>query len=309
MIGRSFAKIAALAVGAWVMPGCAEPAAPPACRVGADCASGTCLTDGRCLPSDGDASAGTAGPGGGATGAGGGMACTPNGDAVLERDEIVLGPGLAATYRVARNVPVDTGGEALADGRFAWDLSGALAGDIDEAIATTTLEGAWFASSYPGASYVAPLTKDALLGEVVGVFETRPDALVLRGVASIASGATATRVAHAPGATVLAFPLAVGATWKSTSTVSGQALGLPTLYSETYDAKVDRAGTLKTPFGPFEVMRVRTTLTRVVGALPTVTRSFAFVAPCFGAVATITAKAGELAEEFSLAAEVKRLAP
>jgi hypothetical protein len=309
---RLFRPLVALVVSASPSLGCGETEATPSCRVGADCASGTCLDDGRCLPVTDGSSAGGGGEGKSSatgSGSGGNIACTPNGDAVLERDEIVLGAGLSATFRVARDAKVDTKGTPLGDGRFAWDLAGTLVGDTDETITTATLEGAWYASAFPGASYAAPLTKDAWLGEVVGIFEARPDALLLRGVASVAGGPTATRVSHAPGATVLAFPLAVGAAWVSTSSVSGQALGLPTLYSETYDANVDRAGTLATPFGTFEVVRVRTTLTRLVGALPTVTRSFAFVSACYGAVATLTSMPGETGEEFTLAAEVRRIAP
>ncbi len=58
-----------------------------------------------------------------------------------------------------------------------------------------------------------------------------------------------------------------------------------------------------------EVQRVRVKLTRTVAFTPTVTRSFLFVAECFGTVATLTSQPNESANEFSSAAEVRRLAP
>lgn len=308
MLKRRSAWLCALTVSVTAGVDCAPAAEPPSCRVAADCASGLCSADGRCEPVlDGAVSVGGAAPL--PSGAGGGGQCSSNGDAVLERAEVVLAPGLSATFRIARNVTIDTQGEALDDGRFAWDFSKALPGDEDELIETSTLGGAWYQAEFPGASYAVPLGSDALLGDVVGVFEVREDALLLRGVASVSTGPTETRVTHSPGARVLEFPLAVGGSWTSTSQVTGKALGLPTLYSETYDSQVDKSGTLVTPFGAFEVLRVKTTLTRVVGAIPTVTRSFAFVSACYGAVATVTSKPGELSVEFKSAAEVRRIAP
>ncbi|MEO7094268.1 MAG: hypothetical protein ABI175_13515, partial [Polyangiales bacterium] len=80
-------------------------------------------------------------------------------------------------------------------------------------------------------------------------------------------------------------------------------------YTESYDVKVDAKGKVVTPFGEFSVLRLRTVLTRTVGALPTVTRTYGFVAECFGTVATITSNSNEASAEFTTAAEIRRLAP
>jgi len=91
--------------------------------------------------------------------------------------------------------------------------------------------------------------------------------------------------------------------------VNGTTTGVPSSYTESYDAKVDAAGEVVTPFSTFHVLRVRTVLTRTVGALPTVVRTFAFVTDCFGPVVTLTSNPNETQDEFTQAAEIRRLAP
>ena len=81
------------------------------------------------------------------------------------------------------------------------------------------------------------------------------------------------------------------------------------VYTEGYSSQVDAAGTLATPFGDFDVLRVRTTLVRQVGVLTTTIRSFAFASECFGTVATVTSQNNEPSAEFSSLAEVRRLSP
>jgi hypothetical protein len=65
----------------------------------------------------------------------------------------------------------------------------------------------------------------------------------------------------------------------------------------------------KTPFSTFDVVRVKTVLTRTVGFVATVTRSQLFVTECFGTIATLTSQANELGSEYSDQAEVRRLSP
>jgi hypothetical protein len=91
--------------------------------------------------------------------------------------------------------------------------------------------------------------------------------------------------------------------------VSGTASGVAAFYTEKYDQKVDARGELVTPFGSFDVLRVKVVLTRTVGAVITVTRTYAFVTECFGTVASITSNANELQEEFTTAAELRRITP
>ena len=101
----------------------------------------------------------------------------------------------------------------------------------------------------------------------------------------------------------------MNATWMTTSTVTGVAQGLPVAYYETYQSSVDAFGSLKTPYAVFDVLRVNTLLTRMVGGVTSTIRTFAFVTDCFGTIATIVSNTDELTTEFTSAAEITRLAP
>lgn len=255
------------------------------------------------------ASATVTSSGSGGSGSGGAGPCLSNGDGSIARSEVVFAAGLHATFRIADDVTVDLAGKAQPDGSRAWDVAGAYANDADVTVVTKEPAGQWFAADFPTATYTAPLAKHPTLGVLVGIFEAKADSLALLGVASPAEAVNATKVTYAPPATILAFPLADDASWKTSATVTGKAAGIAAVYAETYDSTVDAHGSLKTPYGTFDVLRVKTTMTRTVGVVPTVTRSFAFVAPCFGTVASVTSQPNEPQEEFSNAAQLRRLAP
>jgi hypothetical protein len=287
------------------------------CRVGADCASGMCTAEGTCAapagssgdPAGGDAGPGTTGPGtDGAASSGDGATpgCSPNKDGLITRAEVPIEPGLRATFRVAEDVDVDTAGTPQANGARSWDFSGALANDANVIVETMALTDKWYAAKYSGATYASKLTASS---DLVGVFETGPGALEMRGVVSPADGLYRTELAYDPAVAILAFPLKMDATWTTDSSVSGVATGVPSAYSEKYESVVDAHGSLKTPFGTFDVLRVRVLLTRTVGLLVTVVRTFAFVTECYGTIATITSQDNEPDVEFTHAAEIRRIAP
>jgi hypothetical protein len=292
----------------------------PECRVGADCASGVCRGNGTCAPpSDADARAEDALPPDDAAEAlpeddGGepeddgaeAIGCLPNDDGVIEREEVPLRAGVRATFLIGLDTPIDTAGTTEPDGTRAWDLSGPLAGDHSELVELLALADRWFAPDFPGATYAARLS-DA--EELLGVFEVATDALLLRGVVSPDDGVLRTNLTYDPPVTVLSFPLEVGDTWSTDSTVSGLASGVASFYREAYESQVDAAGTLETPYGSFDVLRVRVRLVRTVGVVPTVVRTFMFVSECFGTVAAITSRYNETEVEFTHAAEARRLAP
>jgi hypothetical protein len=221
--------------------------------------------------------------------------------------------GLHATFRVAKDVEISTAGTPTTNGRREWDLSGALANDANVLVETLPLQGKWFAAQFPTATYATQLTQSS---DLLGVFEAAPGSLSLRGIASPKDDAlTKTELTYDPPADFLEFPLVVGKTWSTTSTVTGTLNGAviagATQYTEKYDAKVDAAGELVTPLGGFEVLRVRVDLTQanVYGYVLRTTRTYAFVAECFGNVASIASKDNEPNEELTHAAEVRRIAP
>jgi hypothetical protein len=218
-----------------------------------------------------------------------------------------LQPGLHADFRAAENVSsVDTAGTAGSSGSTSWDLSVAFSGDHDDVVQTLDLSTQWFGPDFPGATYAAQLSDSSNL---LGVFTLTATALELSGVASPASGSSQTEIKYAPAVTVLAFPIQMGGTWTTASTVTGTAEGLPVIYYETYQSSVDAHGSLKTPYATFQVLRVNTLLTRVVGGITSTTRTFSFITDCFGTVASVVSNTDELTTDFTTAAVVSRLAP
>lgn len=315
---RTIARSHVLLLCAALAVGCASGSpVGAACESGSECESGACH-EGVCVEADagggdvggagGAAASGGAAAGGeasGGAGVGGGAVCSPNLDGTIERAEVPIEAGLHATFKVAENVTFDTTATTV-DGGPGWDLSGALSGDHAALLETLSLTGQWFAADFPSATYASKLTDSA---DLLGVFQVTDSELLLLGVVSPADGATATNLAYDPPVTILSFPLEQGASWTTTSTVSGLASGIFATYFETYDSTVDQAGTVVTPFASFEALRVRTDLTRNAGFLST-QRTFAFVTECFGTVATISSQLNELSSsEFSNVSEIKRLSP
>jgi hypothetical protein len=285
------------------------------CVVGADCASGACDVSGHCIaappqPDSGAVDSSMMGDDASTSDVfvppPDGSGCTANKDGTIDRAEVPLEAGLRATYRIAENATVSTAGTTRGDGSRAWDLSGALGGDHDVIVETLAMMGTWYAADFTSASYATKLSDTA---DLLGVFETSATALSLLGVVSPSSGTTQTKLTYTTPIPTLSFPFHVGSMWNAMSNVSGTAQGVASFYTESYANKVDAFGDMKTPYGTFRVQRVSSVLTRTVGALPTVTRTFVFIAECFGPVATIVSQSNETTAEFTSAAEVRRLAP
>ena len=322
LAGAGLTLVALLGTVAPTAGGCAA-GAERQCYVGADCASGACRSDGTCEPapsstggggsgahSQGGGGAGAQGGGGqgptGGGGSGGSSVCVPNDDGTIEQAEIPLAAGLDAKFETATDVTVSTAGVTNPDGSRTWDYSGALAGDHLSLVETQPLAGKWFESSFPGASYAAELSSTSNL---LGVFEIGTGELLLRGIVSPSGGLYRTELAYDPPVPVLDFPLTESKSWQITANVTGLTVGVVSAYTEQYAYQVDAHGDLVAPFGTFHVLRLQSTLTRTVGVMVTVVRSFLFVAECFGTVATVTSQDNESNVQFEDASEVRRLAP
>jgi len=326
-MSRARPLVASLLVALAPLVGCTPADSEVECQLDTDCASGVCLGNGRCAPATGgtggsanvdaaddtpgqdvtqEASEIDGGADGDAADDGSSTVCQPNHDGVLTRDEIPLKAGLHATYKIAANVQWDTAGTPVAGGTQQWDLSGTFPGDHLSLVETIPLDGLWFAPDFPNATYASRLSDSE---DLLGVFEITSDRLLLRGIASPDDGLTRTELTYDPPVVVLQFPFQQGSTWETTSTVTGLALGVMTFYTEKYANQVDASGTMKTPFGTFEVLRIRVVLTRTVGVMPTTIRQYLFATECFGTVATVASKDNESQTEFTQIKELKRLSP
>lgn len=274
---------------------------PDRCDVATDCASGFCRADHTCAPVDDVDGGGSDGPSSdGPTG------CQPDHDGTLTRDELVMAAGQTVRFRVATDATVDTAGQQQSGGDRAWSLAAALPGDRDLMITLVPPTGAWWAATFPTASYAIQLSVDS---DLLGVMRLDAAGVALLGVVSPAAGPTRTELSYAPPVPLLQTPLAPSAQWSTTATVSGLAQGFGAFYSERYETRVDAVGTMTTPFGPFPVRRLATDLTRTLGAVVTTRRSFAFAAECYGTVATIASQDYETGAEFTDAAEAWRIVP
>lgn len=293
----------ATAVAAAFFAGCAD-SRERACTTNADCASGLCRADGTCEPAGADGGSGPdALP---VDGDGGITGCQPNHDGVVSRAEVLLAAGRTATYRVALDADVSTTGQLQPGGDRLWDLSGQMSNDSDVLVELIDTGDEWYADQFPGATYATRLSETE---DLLGVFEVTDTAVRLLGVVSPDAGIGRTELTYDPPIDILQLPLDVTSTWTSSATITGVAAGVSSFYSEDYEYEVDAVGDVNTPFGAFPVLRVRAELTRTIGAGFVTVRTYAFVAECYGTVASIVSDDYEPDVEFDTAAEVRRLAP
>ncbi len=332
----------AVALGASGLAPAGCSSSSPQCSVGADCASGVCESNGKCgpastghgdsgtvdtdsgmtmtgddgaAPGDDSGSVGVSDTGSPFPGVDGGL-CVPNNDGTITRSEVPMLAGLHANFEFAENVTVDSAGVMNANGSFTWDLTGPFQPSATTptksdhtVLVTTVAPSGWFASAFASATYTTKLSDTA---DLLGVFQGTPSALELLGVVSPMSGNGSTELTYKTPIAVLAVPMKLGSTWTTNSIVTGTAEGILSNYTEEYVNKVDAQGTLETPYGTFDVLRVQTTLTRDDLGVVQVIRSFSFVAECFGSIASIvsqTATAPETQVNFTNASEVQRLTP
>jgi hypothetical protein len=323
MLHRTIAlSVAAVAV----LAGAACSSSNPECHVGADCASGACDSSGQCVPvtssgSDAGSSgfdarveaAVESGPEASPV-AEGGSGCVPDDSGVITRAEVPMLAGVHGTFAITTaTVTMDTAGTAQPDGTTDWDFSAALAGDQTVIITTNSPQGQWFASQFTSATYTSTLSETQSL---LGVYQATAASLLLQGVVTPTNGSGEYDLSYSPSAEILALPMQMGTTWTSTSTVTGTADGIPdSTYTEKYASVVDAHGTLKVPYGSFQVLRVQTTLTRTI-ALTDIetTQTMTFIAPCFGPVARLTSKTTTYPEPvpgnaFTSVVEAWRLSP
>jgi len=294
---RTFMLLCSMSLAA-----CGDDSSGTPCTEDEQCPSQFCRADGTCAPAEIDAPLGPDAPIDAPSGV-----CSPDHDGTISLAELPLTAGKMATFRVALDATFDTAGTAGTAGMRRWDLTAQLAMDSDRPLALLSPTGMWWAPTFPTASYAAVLSAES---DLLGVFKVDATQLQLLGVVSPEAGTFRTELAYDPPVKILALPVASAATWVTTSAVSGTAQGVFASYTERYASLVDLVGTMKTPYGEFPVVRVATDLTRSsLGATILTKRSFAWIAECFGSIATVQSQDNEPSAEFSDPAEVRRLAP
>jgi hypothetical protein len=239
------------------------------------------------------------------------LACVPNLDGRIDAAELQPAIGTKINYvvsppGVAR--AVDIAGTTT-DGEPAWDFATDYADDQALAVVPATLAGKWYATSFPEGAFVTPFNREGTL-ESIGM--AREDAILLLGLASSEADPAEGRtlLVYEPPIVVLKLPVEVGPTYASVGEiVNGMVQGLPYAGRDTYEVTVDAVGTVDLPQLTFEeVHRVRTRVT-VEPAVGTsvVRRQVSFYAECFAEIARATSADGETEEDFTQAAELRRL--
>ncbi len=241
------------------------------------------------------------------------LACTPDLDGVIQRDELAAAIGVPIGYLVSppgTERPVDLRGTAEENGKTHWDLSIDYADDRALSITPKTPEDAWYEDSFPeDGAFVTPLDAG---GRVESIGVLRDDGLYLLGVASAEADPPEGRtlLVYQEPILVLALPVVVGNEHVAVGTIeNGFALGLPYAGRDVYEVKVDALGSLDVPQLSFDqVHRVITQVTvePVVGTSVT-RRQVSFYAECFAEVARATAEDGEEDTLFGTAGELRRL--
>jgi len=247
---------------------------------------------------------------GGTEGDAGQLSCVPNLDGKVEAAEFKAVLNTPVSYLVGMSRTVDLAGKKDSQGNLSWVFSQDFSDDGSITISAADLNGRWYQSSFPDGQWVSP---SDLAGTIDGVYASDDQAVYLLGLASTAENPPAgkTLLVYDTKVAVYRFPLEPGASWTSVGHVTKATVGnLPYSGTHTYQIADDGMGQLALHSLTFaQAHRIRTTLTITAPAGPstTVKRQTGFVFECFGEVTRATAALNEPNDNFTTAAELRRL--
>jgi hypothetical protein len=240
------------------------------------------------------------------------LTCVPNLDGKIDGAELAPSFDTSARYLVSpadREQPISLAPRVDGAGKNTWNFSVDDATDQLAVFQAEPITGKWFASSFPQGAFVAPFDAGAT---VLSVYTHSSEALSLLGLVSREPSPPEGKtllVYNAP-IELYRFPLSPGVSYTVSADAQNSTLrGLPYAGRDTYEVKVDAAGTLDLPDVRFEqALRVRVKATVVPAAGQTVsTRQTQFLVECFGEVMRATSRNNEAEEDFTIAREIRRL--
>lgn len=240
------------------------------------------------------------------------LTCVPDLNGRIDPDELSASIGVPASFLVSppgEERAVDVRGKADESGAPIWEFSQDFASDQQAFIEATTLDGKWYADSFPEGEFAAPV--DAA-GSLQGVYRHTDEALYLLGVASTEEDPKSgkTLLVYDEPIGLYQFPIEAGKKWVASGSVQdGVAFGLPFAGKDTYEVEVGPTGTLELFDYTFEqVHRVKLHIVQEPAVGQSVsTRQSQYLFECFGEVARATSEPGETKDDFTTAAEVRRL--
>lgn len=240
------------------------------------------------------------------------LSCVPNLDGQIASNELQPAIGVPVDFVLnpsGSTRPVNLAGSVNSEGKRVWDLGTSFADDQVATFSASSLEGKWYASSFPGGQFV--LAADAS-GRIEGVYAHSTTALTLLGLASKeqAPSEGKTLIVYSAPVQLYRFPLKPGDSWVAVGQVQNATVrGLPYAGRDTYEQSVTSGGRLILEDLTFEqALAVRTKLTQEPSVGQTIVRhQTSWIFECFGEVARATATANETNADFTTAAELRRL--
>lgn len=255
-------------------------------------------------------------PDGGTDGAGGGqseLTCVPTLDGTITAAQLQPALDMPVTYLVSApgmTETVNLAGSTGSDGQLVWDFSESYATDQAFTIAASSVSGKWYQGSFPAGQWVAPIDAEDTLE---GVYSYDTEGIYLLGLASTEQSPSTgqTLVVYDAPVAIYRLPLVAGASWTSVGTTSGATIsGLPFTGTDTYQVIDDAVGEMDLHDLVFtQAHRVRTTVTQAAAGSnqSLVTRQVSFMFQCFGEIVRVTSLPNETQENFTTAAQVRRL--
>lgn len=240
------------------------------------------------------------------------LSCVPNLDGKIEASELKAAIDVPESLVVSPagvHRTVDVAGTVDAQGRRVWNFVADYADDQIAKISASALTGKWFATSFPGGQYVAPIDAASTL---LGIYSDDGSNLLLHGIASALENPPEgkTLLPYSAPVAIYKYPLEVGKTWVSAGqVVNGLIRNLPYAGRDTYQVNVDAAGRLELTDLTFtQALRVRTRVTvePAVGASVS-RRQISWMFECFGEVARAVSVDNEPQEDFTTTSELRRL--
>jgi hypothetical protein len=240
------------------------------------------------------------------------LTCVPNLDGQIDASELQAAIGIPASFLVSppgEKRTVNLVGTADQTGAPVWDFSQDFASDKQATIQASAMDGQWFKSSFPDGDFAAPADTT---GKLLAVYHHTEEALFLLGLASAEQKPKEgqTLLVYDTPIALYKFPIAPGKSWVASGQVkNGTAYGLPYSGKDTYEVAVDASGTLELFDYIFQqVHRIKLHVVQepAVGKA-TSTRQSQFLFECFGEVARATSQPDEAKDDFTSAAEVRKL--
>lgn len=239
------------------------------------------------------------------------LSCVPNLDGKIDASEVAPAIDTPISYLVSpagAERTVNVAGVTGKDG-LVWDFGTDYADDQVAKLTPRAITDKWYAPSFPPDAFVTPFDAG---GSVENIVRQSDQALQLLGVASRDENPPEgkTLLIYDAPVDVLRFPIAPGTEFVSVGTTKNATLrGLPYAGKDIYEVKVDATGAVTLPALAFlQAHRVRTRVTvePSVGA-STSRRQVSYFFECFAEVVRVTSLPDEPNEDFTVAAELRRI--